>query len=58
MTDDLVHHFCCDPDRALCGEDLSEGEECPLDAGQPCVVCADLALLDDCSVTCPLVVFS
>jgi hypothetical protein len=36
---DVVHLYCCDPDLALCGEDLTdhddnaEGPECP-----PCAV--------------------
>lgn len=57
---ELVHiyHSLCNPDRALCGVDLT-GEE-DYEAGpedSPCVVCEELSLIDDCSVTCPLVVF-
>jgi hypothetical protein len=42
--DDLLDHiWCCDPDRALCGADLSGVEE--VDSIRPdraCVVCLDI----------------
>lgn len=42
--DDLVHYFCCDPDRAMCGEDLTgafvdDGDE---DDGDDCQACVDV----------------
>lgn len=38
------HYFCCDPNKALCGEDLTEDPEIEYDANkhQLCVVCDDL----------------
>ncbi len=39
--DELVHTVCCDPDRALCGEDMSDGEDSDVDMPD-CVVCHDL----------------
>lgn len=38
---DLTHLYCCDPDIAICGEDLSGTPEVDED-GQLCVVCEDL----------------
>ena len=44
--DELDHYYCvCDPDRALCGRDISDMKECKewsCDADL-CVVCDDLA---------------
>jgi hypothetical protein len=39
--DDLSHYYCCDPDVALCGADLST---VPVDESvdTDCVVCVDL----------------
>lgn len=38
---DLNHLYCdCDPDKALCGTDVSGWPE--NDEGDPCVVCDDL----------------
>lgn len=46
MDDELDHIYCCDPDRALCGRDISgvEEEECEEWScdDHPCVVCEDL----------------
>ncbi|MCX4677656.1 hypothetical protein OG413_20505 [Streptomyces sp. NBC_01433] len=37
----ITHYYCCNPDRALCGLDLSGMP--PAGAGeQDCVVCVDL----------------
>ena len=53
--DDLVHIYCCNPDRSWCGKNLSGIPETP-DAPEwlDCVVCVDL---DDnterCCATCP-----
>lgn len=46
----LTHFFCCDPDRALCGRDISGDREDDV-AEVDCVVCLDL---EDgpCSPTC------
>jgi hypothetical protein len=38
---DLTHVYCCNPDLALCGEDVSDTPEVDED-GQLCVVCDDL----------------
>lgn len=50
--DDLAHYYCCDPDIALCGADLSttsEDESIETD----CVVCVDLdATSAPCSPGC------
>ncbi|WP_151775708.1 hypothetical protein [Streptomyces abyssomicinicus] len=46
---ELTHLFCCDPDRALCGLDISEAGE-PQEGEQDCVVCADL---DEQDIDCP-----
>lgn len=42
--DALDHFFCCDPDAALCGADLSDVAERDFDEDSPqmCVVCFDL----------------
>ena len=48
--DGLDHLYCCDPDTALCGTDISDTPELFDDGETTCVVCADLAD-DDC--TCP-----
>lgn len=51
--DDLSHVYCCDPDTALCGADLSntpEDESVETD----CVVCLDLeATVAACCAGCP-----
>ena len=39
---DITHLYCCDPDTALCGEDLAESPEVPYGVGVDCVVCEDL----------------
>lgn len=42
--DGLVHTFCCDPDRALCGKDVSgEPVTACIESPDDCVVCEDLA---------------
>lgn len=38
--DELDHLYCCDPDLALCGTDISGHED--NDADGTCVVCLDL----------------
>lgn len=38
--DELDHIYCCDPDLALCGTDISGHED--NDADGTCVVCLDL----------------
>lgn len=39
---DTCHVFCCDPDIALCGEDVSDVPEVPAGVGDDCIVCLDL----------------
>ncbi|MET4670773.1 hypothetical protein [Streptomyces sp. PvR018] len=39
---DLDHIYCCDPDLALCGTDVSDVPEIDADSDINCVVCADL----------------
>jgi len=46
--DDLHHVYCCDPDIALCGTDISCSEFADFDVAS-CVVCADL---DDADAPC------
>ncbi|MGX8904220.1 hypothetical protein ACR820_02890 [Streptomyces netropsis] len=43
----ITHYYCCDPNRALCGLDLS-GMPAAGDEEQDCVVCVDL------DADCPL----
>jgi hypothetical protein len=38
---DLTHVYCCNPDLALCGEDVSNTPEVDQDE-QLCMVCEDL----------------
>jgi hypothetical protein len=58
---EVVHHWHCNPDRAVCGVDLSDGEDrdgaAAAAAGEMCVVCVDL-IRQPCDITCPLVVFT
>lgn len=51
-NDAITHVWCCDPDLALCGEDVSAEPEVPDGVGVDCVVCIDL---EDhpCSPGCP-----
>ncbi|WUH94609.1 hypothetical protein OG900_33640 [Streptomyces sp. NBC_00433] len=46
--DGLDHVYCCDPDIALCGTDISGADFAAFDAAS-CVVCADL---DDTDAPC------
>lgn len=39
---ELDHLFCCDPDTALCGADISDTVYGAGDGETTCVVCADL----------------
>ena len=56
--DDLIHRYCCNPDVALCGTDLSGEDDCEVTDETECIVCAHLLLVGDCTVTCPVVVFT
>ncbi|GAA3384404.1 hypothetical protein [Streptomyces racemochromogenes] len=38
--DELDHLYCCDPDIALCGTDISDHEDNGADGS--CIVCLDL----------------
>lgn len=42
--DDTTHIFCCDPDTALCGWDVSDTPEVPDGVGHDCIVCLDLEM--------------
>lgn len=37
-----THVFCCNPDRALCGHDVSDHPEVDGPTPNDCVVCLDL----------------
>ncbi|WP_157856901.1 hypothetical protein [Streptomyces sp. PRh5] len=49
-TETIAHYYCCDPNRALCGLDLS-GMPPAGDGEQDCVVCTDL---DAANAGCPI----
>jgi hypothetical protein len=49
---DTNHLFCCDPNKSLCGLDISNHPYIGDDADITCVVCADL--LDDDTPCGPL----
>lgn len=51
-SSDLDHLYCCDPDLALCGTDVSDVPEIDADSDITCVVCADLDG-EPCSPGCP-----
>lgn len=40
-SSELNHFFCCDPDRAICGADVSD-QACVSTDEVDCVVCLDL----------------
>jgi len=40
--DDMVHTFCCNPHRTLCGEEMDEVEWLDDVDSPDCVVCLDL----------------
>lgn len=44
---ELFHWYCCDPNVAYCGTDLTDVPE--VDEGDMCVVCQDL---EDAPCTC------
>lgn len=52
--DGLNHYFCCDPDMAYCGTDIS-GYEMGWAASLPaCIVCVELEAADTpCGPDCP-----
>ena len=52
---DTTHLYCCDPDRSLCGLDISSHPYVGDDEEITCVVCADL-LGDDtpCGLLCDI----
>lgn len=41
-ANELDHLYCCDPDTALCGTDISDSPELFDDGDTTCVVCDDL----------------
>lgn len=43
-NDGLNHYYCCDPDKALCGRDISHHPEIDhnIDNNNDCIVCTDL----------------
>lgn len=42
LSDGTTHIFCCNRERSLCGQDLTEVPEVPDGVGHDCVVCLDL----------------
>ncbi|MBL1101717.1 hypothetical protein [Streptomyces coffeae] len=54
--DELDHIYCCDPNRGLCGADLSDVTDIVGDwddENDPCIVCADLERVGArCCPTC------
>ena len=42
--DGLVHYVCCDPERALCGKDLTDGTWSDDEDDLICIVCERLDL--------------
>jgi hypothetical protein len=48
FDNDTTHVFCCDPDTALCGFDVSDTPEVSDGVGHDCIVCVDLE-----AQTCP-----
>ncbi|MFE9736154.1 hypothetical protein ACFYO9_37510 [Streptomyces sp. NPDC005863] len=50
-NDDVTHLWCCDPNLAMCGEDVSDSPEVDDGVGQDCVVCVDLSGTTFCD--CP-----
>ncbi len=56
---DICHYYCCVPELAYCGLDISDHEDLPEQApeDQACVVCLDISyspISDDKHVyTCP-----
>lgn len=51
VTHELDHLYCCDPDIALCGTDISDSPELFDDGATTCVVCDDLE--DQLCPRCP-----
>lgn len=49
--DGLVHWYCCNPDVALCGSDISESEPADPDEEVNCVDC-NVLYYKPCSPTC------
>ncbi|MFF8997104.1 hypothetical protein ACF1GW_30780 [Streptomyces achromogenes] len=39
---ETTHVYCCDPNTALCGWDVSDTPEVPDGVGHDCIVCTDL----------------
>lgn len=51
---DENHIYCCNPDRALCGTDLTGHTYLPAGTAPTCVVCTDLEnRYGPCSPGCP-----
>ncbi|MFF1416535.1 hypothetical protein [Streptomyces sp. NPDC058280] len=46
---DICHLYCCDPNTAICGTDISQHAEVSTDIPVDCVVC-----VDDTIVACPI----
>lgn len=45
VDDEFEHYYCCDPDRAYCGADISGDEDLPdgVRPENPCPMCEVLA---------------
>lgn len=47
---DVIHLYCCRPDVAVCGEDLTGGEDVPEDEpGDRCIRCL---FIDEANLPC------
>lgn len=42
LDSDMNHVYCCDPNTAWCGTDISNHPEVSEDTPLDCIVCADL----------------
>lgn len=41
-SDVIAHVYCCDPDTALCGHDITDMPEVDGPTANDCIVCLDL----------------
>lgn len=55
QTDGVIHHWCCDSTRALCGTPISDAfiDEVAQLTPNDCVMCVDVIMADlPCSSAC------